>query len=221
MIEAVIFDMDGVLLDSEPLHDGTNIQMLSEWGITIDEKLLHQFVGRTSHDLWAAMKNQFNIEEDIDVLVDKQWAMNIKNLPQTDIVASDGLDALLGYIQQNNLSASVASSSRGDFVEAVFDHLNLWPYMDAYTGGGEVSNGKPHPEIYLKAASKVNISPDKCVAIEDSTAGVASARAAGMITIGYANPTSKNQDISAAEYIVTHLMQVCAVIDDINSQNSK
>ena len=168
--------------------------------------------------IWTELKGIYHLSDSVEELIERQWSMNIKALPSSEIEASKGLEDVLAYILENELSASVASSSRGDFVQAVFDHLNLWPFMEAYTSGQEIEHGKPAPDIYILAARKIGVRAEECLAVEDSTAGVRSAKAAGMITVGYRNPTSQGQDVGMADYVVDCLSDICNIIDKINSR---
>jgi len=216
LIQAVNFDMDGVLLDSEPLHDEVNLEILRSYGIEADKSVTNPFIGRTSEALWSAMTEQFQLPESPDVLIAHQWDLVISYLPDSGIEESEGLSELLAYLSKKNIRSAVASSSRVGFIRAVFDHLKLWTRMESYTGGDEVEHGKPAPDIYLKAVEKIGILPQYCLAVEDSTAGVLSAKAAGMYTVGYRNPTSDGQDVSAADRTVGSLREICGIIDELS-----
>ncbi len=214
-IEAVIFDMDGVLLNSEPLHDRINLRILEDYGIHADKSVTNPYVGRTSEALWNGMIELYGLPEAADRLTARQWELGISELPNSGIEESDGLTELLADIKRKGLRATVASSSRISFIRAVFDHLKLWDWMEGYTGGDEVEHGKPAPDIYLKAAEKLGVPSNRCLAVEDSTAGVLSAKAAGMITVGYKNPTSEGQDVSAADFTVRSLRRIGAILDEL------
>lgn len=211
-VKAVLFDMDGVLLDSEPFHDETNLVLLRKYGVEADKSVTNPYIGRTSLELWMALKERFHLPATVEELIEEQWATNIRNLPSSGIGRSEGLDALLAFLSENGIRSTVASSSRRGFVEVVLDHLKLSSYMEGYTCGEEVKKSKPEPDIFLLAAGKLGVLPEECVVIEDSTAGVRAGLAAGMFTIGYINPTSDGQDVTPADQVVRHLADAVAVI---------
>ena len=211
-VKAVLFDMDGVLLDSEPFHDETNLILLRKYGVEADKSVTNPYIGRTSTELWTALKERFHLPVTVEELIEEQWAMNIRNIPSSGIGRSEGLDPLLAFLSENKIRSTVASSSRRGFVEAVLEHLKLSAYMEGYTCGEEVEKSKPEPDIFLLAARKLGVSPEECVVIEDSTAGVRAGLAAGMFTIGYVNPTSEGQDVSPADQVVRHLADAVPII---------
>lgn len=217
-ISVVLFDMDGVLLDSEPFHDKVNEDIYNALGIVVDKADVNEFIGRTSNHRWMCLKEKYHLSRTVDELNDWQWKALVEELPDFGVGASDGLDSLLLFLKQNNIRASIASSSRNTFVEAVMDHLDLHEDMEGYTCGDEVANCKPAPDIFLLAASKMGVSPEQCLVIEDSAAGVSAAKAAGMYAVGYDNPTSEGQDLSLADVTVRNLADISGIISALNDQ---
>lgn len=215
-IRAVLFDLDGVLLNSEPLHVKINSEIYRELGIVVDDKLVSEFVGRTSTDRWTRIIDTFNLENTADELSDRQWRRLIEALEGSGIGPSAGLDVLLAYLRKAGIRCTIASASRGVFVEAVIDYLNLREDMEGSATGDEVINCKPAPDIFLLAAQKLGVAPSDCMVIEDSSAGAAAGKAAGMYVVGYANPTSPGQDLSMADVTVDNLADVCEVLAKIN-----
>ncbi|HAU51577.1 MAG TPA: phosphatase, partial [Clostridiales bacterium] len=212
MISAVIFDMDGVLLDSEPYHDQTTTSILESYGAKGAYEAIRPYVGRSSADLWAAMKVKYDIPASVEDLIELQWKKNVAGIPDSGLERSEGLTELLDFCHEKDIHIAVASSSRRDYVEAVFDHLNLWPYVEVFATGEEVENGKPMPDIFLLAATRLDVDPERCLVIEDSTAGVQAGRMAGMYTIGYDNPTSGGQNVNAADVVIKSLNEVPKII---------
>lgn len=215
-IKAVLFDMDGVLLDSEPLHVIINSEIYRELGIVVDDTLVSEFVGRTSTDRWTRIISRFGLISTVDELNKRQWNALVDALPGSGIGRSDGLGTLMDFLKQNDILATVASASQRIFVEAVIDYLNLRAVLTGYTCGDEVSNCKPSPDIFLLAAKKLRVDPSQCMVIEDSSAGILAGKAAGMYTAAYDNPTSPGQDLSFADVTVKHLDDICGILRDLN-----
>ncbi len=216
MISAVIFDMDGVLFDSEPYHDQTTTSILESYGAKGAYEAIRPYVGRSPEDMWAAMKTKYDISASVEDLVELQWKKNIAGLKDSGLERSEGLSELLEFCHNKGIRVAVASSSRQDFMEAVFDHLDLWKYVEVFASGSEVENGKPMPDIFLLAATRLDIDPERCLVVEDSTAGVQAGRMAGMYTIGYDNPTSGGQNVNAADVVVKSLAEIPKIIEQIS-----
>lgn len=218
MIEAVLFDMDGVLLDSEPFHDEINLLILRSFGVDADTSVTNPFIGRTSEALWSELGPRFHIPLPIGELIELQWSTLLEKLPTSGLAPSTGLLPLLDALEQRGIRSTVASSSRGAFVEAVLCHLGIRERVEGFTCGQEVKHGKPAPDIFLLAAEKLGVEPGNCLVIEDSTAGVTAGMAAGMLTIGYRNPTSDGQDISKADYVVDSLTEIPDILRELDEQ---
>jgi HAD superfamily hydrolase (TIGR01509 family) len=202
MMSAVIFDMDGVLIDSEPLHYQTDLELLKELNINVEKKYLDKFVGMTNPELWKIICQEFKIESKIEDILAKQIKLKIKLLNADGYTPIPGVIELINKIYDKNIPIGVASSSSLIFIEAVLIKTNLKKYIKKYISGESVPNGKPEPDIFIKIAEVLNVDPEKCVVIEDSKNGVLAAKTAGMKCIGFLNPNSGNQDLSKADKII-------------------
>lgn len=201
-MQAVIFDMDGVLIDSEPIHYATDKILLKELNISVPDNYLDKFVGTTNPFMWSQILNEFKINKDLQEILDKQLALKIKTLEEGNYQPISGITELLISINKNNTTMAVASSSSILFIEAVLTKLKIDKYFKFYISGEEIKKSKPEPDIFLKTAEMLQINPKECIVIEDSKNGVIAAKRAGMKCIGYINPNSGNQDLSEATIVI-------------------
>ncbi len=208
-MKAVIFDMDGVLIDSEPLHTLADNQILIDSGITAPATYFERFVGWTNQSMWEEIKKDYHIAASAEELMELQMPLKIKLLQAGDYIPIPGIVDLLEQITGMNIPIAIASSSPRQFIEAVLEKLGLKNYVKLWLSGEEVERGKPAPDIFLKVAELLNVNPNDCIVIEDSSSGVSAAKKAGMRCIGFRNINSGNQDLSGADIIVNK-------IDDIN-----
>lgn len=201
--QAVIFDKDGVIADSEYCNVMAKHIQLKQAGVTVDWHYHDQFLGTTHEYMWTTMKEEFHLPEEIDYYI-KQWAEVRKELIEKEgIRAMPGSIDLIRRIKSQEIPIAVASSSNVADIEADLQALGIDGMFDAVISGEHCQNGKPDPEIFLKAAKALEIEPQNCVVIEDSTSGVQAAKAAGMKCIGFAHPDAVKQDIHLADEIVT------------------
>ncbi len=193
---AVIFDMDGVLLDSEPLHYEAVRLILEEQGVEFPIEDYFRYLGTTLTSTWddlcerypiAMYFEQFEARYNADVL--KQY--------QAGAPLIRGARELVEQLRNAGVPIAVASSSHREWVEAALTGAGLRDYFDQTTAGNEVSMGKPSPEIYLKAAEKLGFDPANCVAIEDAPAGVESAKAAGMSVVLVRSELTNDLDLAS------------------------
>jgi HAD superfamily hydrolase (TIGR01509 family) len=208
MIKAVIFDLDGVLIDSEPLHCMADNQLLKDLGVDTPEKYFDRFTGWTDSAMWAAIKADYLINESIDELKAMQVPIKLKLLRETDLKAIAGTLELLEEIKGNNIPIAIASSSPRPFIEAVVEKIGIRQYFAIIVSGEEVERSKPEPDIFLKAARLLNVKPSGCLVVEDSRSGTIAAKNAGMMCIGYRNVNSGNQDLSEADFIVDDIKEI-------------
>ncbi|HOB16603.1 MAG TPA: HAD family phosphatase [Defluviitoga sp.] len=215
MIKAVIFDMDGVIIDSEPLHWDANKQIFAQLGIPIQDVPYSNYIGVSNEDMWQDLKNLFNLSHSIEELVQWQNEETLKYFKETPYKPIDGIVELLIELKNNNFKVGLASSSPEILIEEVLTHLDIKKYFDTYASADYVPRGKPKPDLFLYTAGLLQVKPKECVVIEDSKQGVKAAKAAGMKCIGFANPNSMNQDLSQADIIVKSFKDI--TIDLIKS----
>jgi len=205
-LKAIIFDMDGVIVDSEPLHFELERGLLEELGGHISPEEHNNFVGTTDYYMWSTFKKQFNIELSVEEMIHIKKERFIENIHKLELV--DHFKELLLTLYNENYLLGLASSNNRKAVNMIVEKFDLDKYLQFIISGEEVTKGKPNPEIFLTAAKKMNVHPSQCLVIEDATNGVEAAKAAGMKCIGFQNPNSGNQDLSGADLVIDSLQNL-------------
>lgn len=199
---AVIFDMDGVLVDSEPLHIIVESRMLIELGVPLKNEMYGKFAGTTSLSMWKTIVNEFGLDRNPEDLAAENNRRFIKELSISDQVQTfDGVAEVLSNLNRKGIPVALASSSSSIIVDAVLNRFNLKHLFNAIVTGSDVQHSKPNPEIFLKASQKLDIEPSMCIVVEDSPNGVNAALAAGMGCIGFASEKN-HHDINHATWLM-------------------
>jgi HAD superfamily hydrolase (TIGR01509 family) len=174
---AVIFDMDGVLVDGEPLHFHALNELLAAEGrhVTLDE--YRPYMGTKAG--WTEFIADLGLAHDRDYYAPRYDELILRQYRE-NAVALPGAVELVRALRRAGLPVGLASSSAAGWVDACLAKLGLTGAFDAVVTGSDVREGKPHPEIYLVAAARLRVAPSSCLAIEDAPAGIESAHAAGM-----------------------------------------
>ena len=214
MLQAVIFDMDGLMVDSEPqAHQAWN-DVLDSFGRRLDETTYSRLVGLRL-DATARLVQQ---TYDLPVSPGELARAKEKRLAEIRIHGvppMPGLGRLLDEIDARQLLWAVATSSPRATAEENLQQLGLLSRCQAIAGGDEVADGKPSPDIYLLAAKRLAIAPHLCLALEDSVPGVTAARSAGMITVAVPSGHGTTEQFAGANFIYSSLDIVADSLDEL------
>lgn len=204
MKKLIIFDMDGVVVDTEPLYRKLNKELYDELGADITLEEQYSFVGNGSEIIWTKIKNKCNLKQDVKELMELSRKKKYEYLSRekVEITPINGIENLLSSLKNNGFMIAMASSSPRSNIEVILKKVNLINYFEYIVSGEDVKRGKPNPDIFLKAAEKFNAKAADCTVIEDSANGSIGAKAAGMKCVGFRNLNSGNQDLSRADIII-------------------
>lgn len=206
-IELVIFDLDGVILNSEPLHDNAKRRILSEAGVDKNVDLAWS-VGRPNKELWNMMIDKYGLKKTADELEKTQYMYILEEIEEKQINLTNGLIELLDWLKEKNKKIGLASSSNRFYVLAILRYYKISTYFSYIVGGDEVDRKKPSPDVYLKVLGLSGESANNSIALEDSKAGSEAAVSAGISCVGYLNPTSGEQELSKCIATISHIEQI-------------
>lgn len=211
---AVLFDMDGLMIDSELTRAKSFNLVISHHGGTITEKIPH-VIGIRVIDNWQLIKDKYHLPETVSELMaegEKEYTRLIKeNMP----VPMPGLFELVDFINTTGLKTAVVSSSGMEHIKIKLDKLNLSDFFQSTISGDSLTHGKPDPEGYILAAAKLKVKPVDCLVLEDAPSGVQAAKAAGMSCIAIPSTYSKNGDFSQADYVLKNLQAVVPILKNL------
>lgn len=208
ILKAFIFDMDGVIIDSEPIHFEIDVETMKYFGVTIAPHELDRFVGMTNPEMWSILKQEYSLPQSVSEIIEYQLKLKIEWIRSTDLGPIEGIQELIFDLKKNNILIGLASSSPIAFINEVLRKYKFFEYFDSIISGEEVTKGKPAPDIYLEVSNQLNVKPNECWVLEDSKNGVQAAKAAGMKCIGFINQNSGNQDLSRADIIVNNIRDI-------------
>jgi HAD superfamily hydrolase (TIGR01509 family) len=180
LIRAVIFDMDGLMLDTEPLYRIAWKQASAECGYDLTDEIYKQLVGRSRKDGFKALVEAFGPEFPLQKFQDcvRKWEADA--FSSTPIAKKPGLDSLLTFLESRNIPKAVATSTERQKALGTLNSAGLLWRFETVVAGDEVARGKPFPDIFLLAAQHLGVDPAVCLVLEDAESGVVAANAAGM-----------------------------------------
>ena len=186
--QTVIFDMDGLLVDSEPLWHLVETELLRVRGKVWDVEFQKHLIGLRMTDFWTRMVEGYGLTETAEDLIAEATREMVRSVPD-QIVPRPGASELLEYLYERGLPMAIASSSPLALIDAVVEAQGWERYFQVWVSGDQVTNGKPAPDIYLETAKRMGYEPDHVLTLEDSRNGARAAVAAGMICYAVPDPT--------------------------------
>lgn len=208
-MKAVIFDMDGVIIDSEPIHTITKMQTFKHYDIPFAEKDCEKYMGQTTKSLFAALIKQHNRDISVAEMVAHKYKLYLDILENNkSIQPIEGILDLLSYLKQEAIPTAIGSSSGREIIDAVVKKFQLKSYFQSIISGADLPKSKPDPAVYLLTADRLDVLPTDCIVIEDTSSGVQAAKAAGMYCIAHQNKNSGCQDLRQADIIVPSIKSI-------------
>lgn len=213
MIQTVIFDMDGVIVDTEPVHRYAYFKQFEELNIKVTEAMYTSFTGFSTRNTFQTLKEQFQLEHEVEDLIQRKRSIfNGAFDTKEDLELLEGVRTLIEDLHQNGIQLILASSASKVTIDRVFTRFGLHDFFTHIVSGEDFPKSKPHPAIFEHAAS-LSIAPkENCIVIEDSTNGVKAAKAAGIYCVGYESAHSKDQNLNEADKVITHFKELNATI---------
>lgn len=204
MLKAVLFDMDGVIVDTEPLHHKAYYMMFNDYSIDVSKDLYESFTGQSTKNICKKLVELYNLDANPDdlVLCKRSHFFSLFDFDES-LQLLPGVLALIQNYYNNGVTLVLASSASMGTINKVFTRFDLDKYFIGKLSGADLKASKPHPEIFEKAAEKAQQKREHCIVIEDSTNGIKAANAAGIFCVGYDSLNSKNQDYSTADLKVS------------------
>ena len=203
MIKTVIFDMDGVLVNSEPLHHEVSLVQFKDLNIEVTDDIFATFTGNSNKMIYQKLKDRFQLSHNIEDLILAKNTLFIDAFDKKeDLHLMPGVKDLIIDLYQNGVQLIVASSSEMEIINKVFERFDLDQYFTHKISGNDFPESKPNPAIFLKAASYSKAPIEECVIIEDSTNGIKAAKAAGIFCVAYKSEDVDSQDQSLADIII-------------------
>ena len=212
---AVIFDMDGVLINSETFYSEMEQVHFKMLGLNIPHEEHVTYQGTATDEMWRTIKEKHGVPHSLEELVEMTGSLTIPVFQgMEEIPLMPKITDLLEFLKGRNIPLALASSSYPDVIDIVLDKSGLRKYFPITVNSKMVGKSKPAPDIFLLAAKLLGVDPGQCLVIEDSTNGIRAARDAGMYCIAYNGPGAEFQDQSQAQQIITDYGEIIGIIGE-------
>lgn len=209
MVKAVIFDMDGVVVNTEPIGYRANQELYKSLNIEVPDEVYSTFIGNSDKNIVQKLKDLYELDLTHQELLDEKYRYYFNAFDNTsDLELLPGVKDLIIDLHTNGMKLLLASSASKRKIEAVFTRFGLHDYFDAKISGEDFEYSKPNPAIFNEAVAQSGFAKEECIVIEDSTNGIKAAKAAGIYCIGYKGEHSMGQDTSQADMVIADFKEL-------------
>lgn len=213
MIKAIIFDMDGVLVDSEPFHIAIEKRQFELNNILISAEEHNLYMGVASDMMWQEISKKHALEIAVEELIGQNKTESIRFFGEVEeIPVMPGLVDVLEQLTRKGYPMAVASSSFHEVIELILERTGLRKNFQHVVSSQEAGKSKPEPDVFLLAARRLGVQPEDCLVIEDSQNGIKAAKAAGMKCIAYQGPGANPVNQQQADAVITRYDQLISMI---------
>jgi HAD superfamily hydrolase (TIGR01509 family) len=209
--EAVIFDMDGVLVDSEPLHYESTVRVLADVGVPFTARENDQFVGWTDFAMFERLVARHGLSVTPEDLAARRVALMLERIDEA-MPVMPGVPDVPRQLAADGYRLAIASSATPPLIRAVVRTLDVGSIFAVLTSSEEVARGKPAPDVFLEAARRLAVKPAQCVVVEDSRNGLLAAKAAGMACAAIPCATTRHHDFREADWRLQSLTELPSVL---------
>lgn len=202
MIKCIFFDMDGVIVNSEPMHFEVWKQVFAEYGLDVEYDVYKGCIGSNANFLLKLIYDGYGKDLRGETEIHKRFAETKSvYMKEHGLEETTGVKEAVRSLKEKGYRLAVVSSSPQDYIENVIKSVGLSDCFEKLFSGDKIKNPKPAPDVYLAAAEALGVTPEECAVVEDSHNGSKAAKAAGMTCYGYYNPDSGNQDLSITDLV--------------------
>lgn len=212
MIQAVLFDLDGLLADSEPLQTTAWHTYLAQHGHTLTPSLIDRMFGLRLQESAELVRAELGLPFPVEQIMTARDEIFLQSLANTLQPMPYAREAV-ATVHRHKLRAALATSGHRRYVQIALHEIQLTTAFDVIVTGDTVTRGKPAPDIFLRAAALLDLSAAQCVVVEDAPHGIAAARAAGMLAVAVPNALTRELDFGAADIICPSLQAFCAWLE--------
>jgi len=216
MVKAIIFDMDGVIVDTEPLNQKGVMEYVQQYNPNVSEKEMQAVVGTGVKDTWSIITELSKSGKSWQEMKDEfenDWKPRFQNRYDYKKLFRPEIKEVILYAKQNQIKTAVASSTQYKKVKAILQIVGIFELMNNVISGEDCKNPKPYPDVYLRTAEKLGVRPEDCIVIEDSSVGIKAAHEAGAIVLALIDRRF-DFDTRTADYKIETIREAISFLGD-------